>query len=77
MIKSSIEKLSETIGFEIGNSDDITQANLVNGLCKGLANSMDERNLNMQLCCIADKLDSKSHKVLKSLVEFIQLKEKP
>jgi hypothetical protein len=76
MIKSSIEKLSETIGFEIGASDDVTQANLINGLCKGLANSMDDHKLDLQLCFIADKLDSKSSKVLKSLVAFIELKEK-
>jgi len=76
MIKSSIEKLSETIGFEIGTSDDVTQANLINGLCKGLANSMDDHKLTTQLCFIADKLDSKSSKVLKSLVAFIELKEK-
>lgn len=75
MIKTSIERLSETIGFEIGTSDDVTQANLINGLCKGLANSMDEHKLGTQLCYIADKLDSKSHKVLKELVEFIRLKE--
>lgn len=77
MIKTSIEKLSETIGFEIGASDDVTQSNLLNGFCKGLANSMDEHKLEMQLCFIADKLDSKSQKVLKELVEFIKLKEKP
>lgn len=75
MIKTSIEKLSETIGFEIGTSDDVTQANLINGLCKGLANSIHEHKLGTQLCYIADKLDSKSHKVLKELVEFIRLKE--
>jgi hypothetical protein len=76
MIKSSIEKLSETIGFEVGMSDDVTQANLLNGFCKALANSMDENKRSNQLCYIADKLDSKSHKVLKELVEFIKLKEK-
>jgi hypothetical protein len=76
MIKSSIEKLSETIGYEIGTSDDITQANLINGLCKGLANTMDDSKLGTQLCYIVDKLDSKSHKVLIELVSFIELKEK-
>jgi len=77
MIKNSIEKLAAEIGFDIGNSDDITQANLINGLCKGLANSMHERKLEMQLCYVADKLDEKSRKILKGLVEFIELKEKP
>jgi len=76
MIKSSVEKLSETIGFEIGMSDDVTQANLINGFCNGLANSMDSNKLEMQLCYIANKLDLKSHKVLKELVAFIELKEK-
>lgn len=76
MIKSSIEKLSETIGFEIGMSDDVTQSNLINGFCKALANSMDERNLETQLCYVADKLDGKSYKVLKTLVGFLELKEK-
>lgn len=77
MIKNSIEKLAAEIGFDIGNSDDITQANLINGLCKGLANSMNEHKLEMQLCYVADKLDEKSRKILKGLVEFIELKEKP
>ena len=76
MIKSSIEKFAESIGFEIGMSDDVTQSMLINSFCKGLANSMDERKLETQLCYIADKLDSKSHKVLKTLIEFIELKEK-
>ena len=75
MIKSSIEKLSETIGFEIGTSDDITQANLLNGFCKGLSNSIqNKRDLEMQLCFISDKLDEKSAKILIDLVEFIKLK---
>ena len=75
MLKSSIEKLSETIGFEIGTSDDVTQANLLNGFCKGLANSIiQKRDLDMQLCYIADKLDKESEKVLIELAEFIKWK---
>ena len=76
MIKNSIEQFSEAIGFDIGTSDNITQANLINGLCRGMANSMDESNLGTQLCHIVDKLDPKSHKVLKELAAFIELKEK-
>ena len=75
MIKSSIEKLADTIGFEIGTSDDVTQALLINGLCKGISNSIHQRNdLDMQLCYIADKLDEKSERILIGLVEFIKLK---
>jgi hypothetical protein len=75
MIKSSIEKLSGTIGFEIGTSDDIIQADLINGLCKGLTNSIKEGGkLEMQLCYISEKLNKDSEQILISLVEFIKLK---
>ena len=76
MVKTSVEKLSESIGFDIGNSDDETQSNLLNGFCKGLANSMNDMKLNTQLCYITDKLDDKTSRILKALVEFIELKEK-
>lgn len=75
MIKSSVEKLSETIGFEIGASDDITQANLLNGFCKGLANSMDSSTLDTQICSIVNSLNPKSQMVIKIMTEFIKLKE--
>ena len=63
MVKTSIEKLSESIGFDIGLSDDETQSNLINGFCKGLSNSIiDPSCLSMQICCIVNKLDKKSQK---------------
>ena len=75
MIKSSIEKLADMIGFDIGTSDDVTQANLLNGFCKGLNNSIQQKqDLSMQLCYIADKLDGKTERILSELVEFIKLK---
>lgn len=73
MIKTSIEKLAKEIGFDIGCSDDVVQADLLNGFCKGIANSMREQNRETQLCYIADKLDNKTSEVLKALVEFIEL----
>ena len=77
MIKSSIEKLAESIGYDIGTSDDVCQSDLLNGLCKGLENSIrDENHLETQLCYIAEKLSDKSERVLKALVEFIDLKNK-
>ena len=76
MLKTSIEQLSESIGFDIGTSDNVTQANLLNGFCKGLANSMNDKALEMQLCYIVEKLDPKTENVLKGLVEFIELKNK-
>ena len=76
MIKTSIEKLAEEIGFDIGNSDDVTQAKLLNGFCRGLANSIDGHSLDIQLCYMSDKLNAKTDDILKKLVEFIKLKNK-
>lgn len=75
MIKSTVEKMADPIGFEIGASDDVIQAALINGLCRGLANSMNEHSLSMQLCHIVEKLDDKSCMVIKQLSEFVKLKE--
>lgn len=75
MIKSTVEKMANPIGFEIGCSDDVTQAELINGFCRGLDNSIrDSEKFAMQMCYIADKLDKKSEKVLLELAEFIKEK---
>jgi hypothetical protein len=75
MIKTSIEKLSEEIGFDIGNSDDITQANLLNGFCEGMVNSMRPEHLEKQICFVVGKLTPKTNKILKLFIEFIELAE--
>ena len=75
MIKSSIEKLAKDIGFDIVMSDDQTQANLLNGLSKSMCNSMNDNDFEMQCCYIVEKLDNKSHHLIKRLASFIQLKE--
>lgn len=73
MIKTSIEKLSNEIGYDIGSSDDVTQSNLLNGFCKGLANSMNEQKLETQLCYVADKLTPTAEMVIEELMGFIEL----
>lgn len=75
MIKNSIEKLAEPIGFDIGMSDNIVQANLLNGLCKGLASHGSGNQLGVQLCYIVDELNSNSYNVIKELAEFIKIRE--
>ena len=75
MIKSSIEKLAEEIGYDIGMSDDQTQSKLLNGLCASLSNSMQKQQLDMQLCYIAKNLHPKTEQLLIDLVEFIKLKK--
>jgi len=75
MIKSSIEKMANSIGYDIGQSNDETQAYLLNGFCRALKNSMEDNNLNTQLSYIVDRLDLKACEVIKALSEFIMLKE--
>ena len=75
MISSAIQTVAEPIGFDIGNSDNVIQANLLNGFCRGLNSSMpNKNNLETQLCYISDKLDRNAEKVLLGLVEFIKNK---
>ena len=76
MIKSSIEKLAEDIGFDIGNSDDYTQSKLINGLCRGLNNSMNESSLDTQICYIVDKLSKDSLVIMTKIYSFIEYKNK-
>lgn len=75
MIKTSIDKLASDIGFDIGCSNDEAQSNLLNGLCKGLSNSMNSGDKEMQLCYIVKNLDIKTKETLKAIVEFIKLSE--
>ena len=72
MIKSSIEKLAEEIGFEIGTSDDVTQSQLLNSFFKGLRNRIRiDSDLDMQICYIVNKLDENSKNMIKIFNEFI------
>ena len=74
MIKSSIEKLAEEIGFESGTSDDVTQSKLLNSFFKGLRNSIRiDSDLDMQICYIVDKLDKNSKNMIKIFNEFIDI----
>lgn len=75
MIKSSVEKMADPIGYDIGMSDDETQSKLLNGFCRALKNSMQNHDLDMQLCSIVEHLDNKSREVIKALNEFVILKE--
>ncbi len=76
MIKTSIEKMAEPIGFDIGASDDVTQGNLINGFCRGFLNSIpDNHRRDLQVCYLVDKLTPESHKLIKELAEGVMFKE--
>lgn len=75
MIKTSIEKLSREIGFDIGNSDDVSQANLLNVFFEALDDSLpDKRDLDTRLCYIVDKSSDKSFNVMLNLIKYIEFK---
>lgn len=71
MIKSSIELIAENIGFDIANSDDHVQANLLNGLGKGFKN-YNEQNFHMQLCYISSKLSNDAKTLILTLSEYLK-----
>ena len=74
-IKSSIEKLSEEIGFDIGKSDSYTQGRLLNGLCRALNQiklNNDKSDLEMQLCYIDKELNTNARHVIIALAAFCQ-----
>ena len=75
MILSSIEKMANGIGYDIGMSNDEVQGNLLNGFFKALSNSIQGHDRDTQLCYLADRLDGRASKIIKALNEFIELKE--
>lgn len=75
MIKTSIELLAEPIGFDIANSDDVVQSNLLNGFGRGFQ-TYNEHQLGLQLSYIVNKLKPETEKIILELAEFIKLKNK-
>lgn len=75
MIKTSIEQLAEPIGFDIANSDDHVQSNLINGLGRGFKLYSDQ-NFHIQLCYISNKIDKDGEKFILELSEYLKSKNK-
>lgn len=73
MIKSSIELIAENIGFDIANSDDQVQANLLNGLGKGFK-LYNDSNFHTQLCYVSNNLNKETEKLILELAEYIKSK---
>lgn len=76
MIKSTVEQMADPIGFEIGMSDDVIQASLINGFSRAFKNSMQEHQMNNQICAVVQRLDETSMKVILEMAEFIKLRNK-
>ena len=72
-IKTSIEQMAEAIGFDIANSSDETQANLINGLGRGFK-LFSHENFHMQLSYASNRLNKEGEKLILELAEYIKLK---
>jgi len=72
MVKTSIEKISREIGYDIGHSDDVTQSNLINGFSKAITQGCGNE-IDTQICYIADKLTKESKEVIKLLYEYSKI----
>ena len=72
--KTSVEKMANSIGFDIGMSDDLVQADLLNGFSTALVNSIGLRDIGKQLTYVVDRLEPKAEEVILELAEFIKMK---
>lgn len=74
-IISSVEKMAEDIGFDIANSDNITQAKLFNGFSKGWRLLMDNNEIDMQICYMVKELTPEAKNTLIKIAEFCKEQE--
>lgn len=73
-IKTSIELIAERVGFDIANSDDQVQGDLINGFCDGLRQSMNDSNRSTQICYFVDKVKPINYAILQDIAGFVDLK---
>ena len=71
-VRSATAQMAKPIGYEIGHTDDVIQADLLNGFFEGLADSMpfESSAFDTQVCCISKKLSEKSKRAIARLHEF-------
>jgi len=74
MVLSSVEKLAESIGFDIAHSNDEIQANLINGFCRGLNCAMDDQSKETQICYMVDRLSPETESILRTILAFLDLR---
>lgn len=69
-VKTSIELISEQIGFDIAMSDDRVQADLLNGLGRGF-NTMSPDNRNIQISYFIQHLSPQAKELIKELNDYL------
>lgn len=73
MITISIERLAETVGFDIALSTDQAQADLLNGLACGF-NRMSSIDRDIQMTSLFNLLDEDAIKFVKDLHQFTEVR---
>ena len=72
MIRSSIAQLAEPIGFDIAQSDDCVQSDLLNGLGRGLNTYTNKQDFERQICYLSQKLTKDAKHLILELSEMIK-----
>lgn len=70
MVKTSIELIANNIGFDIANSDDRVQADLLNGLGRGFK-TYHEQNKHTQIAYMVQHLTPEAKELLKLIGEYL------
>ena len=72
-IETSVEKMANDIGFDIGNGSDRTQIDLLNGLAEGLASGIQSNaDYELQLCYIQKGLSTQAKRLIRELYNFVK-----
>jgi len=65
-VKTAIDLMAEQIGFDIAQSDDRVQADLLNGLGRGF-NTMSLNSRNMQIAYLIQHLTPQARELVKQI----------
>ena len=68
---TSIERMADPIGFDIGNSNSKVQADLLNGVARALWGGADRREVEMQNAYITDDLTAQAKQWITNLAAMI------
>ena len=68
---TSIERMADPIGFDIGNSNSKVQADLFNGLARGVCGGLQRREVEMQNAYITDDLTAQAKQWITNLAAMI------
>lgn len=69
---TSIERIAEPIGFDLGHSDSKVQGDLLNGFARGLSAGLQPGDVATQCAYIAEELTEPAKALLIELAGFCE-----